>query len=425
MQVELAYGRTWLPVELPDGITDVVVPKFVEGVTDEAKALREALRNPIGSPPIKELVKSGDKVAIVFCDGTRPMPSHRVLPVLLEELEEVPGLEIVLINALGTHRRNTPEELDQILGKAIARKYPIVQSYCDEDEAYVKVGAFANGVDIKLRKEYVEADVRIVTGFIEPHFFAGFSGGPKLVAPGVASRDTIMHLHNPDLIGDPRSVWGLSYREDNPLSKTVMEVAKICPPTFSLNVSLNKNHEITGVFAGELEEAHQVGIAFVRDTAMQAVPQPYDIVITTNSGYPLDQNLYQTVKGLSAAAKIVKDGGVIVAAAECSDGYPDHGNYREMLVESESMACFLKHMREDKFNVTDRWQVQVQAMVHQKADVYLYTSGLTNAEVEAAHMRPVHDIAELVKELVAKKGPDTRISVLPEGPQTIPYVEGE
>lgn len=425
MQVELAYGRTWLPVELPDGITDVVVPKFVEGVTDEAKALREALRNPIGSPPIKELVKSGDKVAIVFCDGTRPMPSHRVLPVLLEELEEVPGLEIVLINALGTHRRNTPEELDQILGKAIARKYPIVQSYCDEDEAYVKVGAFANGVDIKLRKEYVEADVRIVTGFIEPHFFAGFSGGPKLVAPGVASRDTIMHLHNPDLIGDPRSVWGLSYREDNPLSKTVMEVAKICPPTFSLNVSLNKNHEITGVFAGELEEAHQVGIAFVRDTAMQAVPQPYDIVITTNSGYPLDQNLYQTVKGLSAAAKIVKDGGVIVAAAECSDGYPDHGNYREMLVESESMACFLKHMREDKFNVTDRWQVQVQAMVHQKADVYLYTSGLTDAEVEAAHMRPVHDIAELVKELVAKKGPDTRICVLPEGPQTIPYVEGE
>ena len=158
---------------------------------------------------------------------------------------------------------------------------------------------------------------------------------------------------------------------------------------------------------------------------MQAVPQPYDIVITTNSGYPLDQNLYQTVKGLSAAAKIVKDGGVIIAAAECSDGYPDHGNYREMLTESESMACFLAHMREDRFNITDRWQVQVQAMVHQKAEVYLYTCGLTDAEVEGAHMRPVHDIAKLVKELVAKKGPDTRICVLPEGPQTIPYVEGE
>ena len=425
MRVELAYGRTWLPVDLPDGITDVVVPKFVEGVADEAHALREALRNPIGSPPVKDLVKSGDKVAIVFCDGTRPMPSSRVLPVLLDELEQVAGIEIVLINALGTHRRNTEAELNQILGEEIANKYTIVQSYCDEDDAYEKVGVFANGPDVKLRREYIEADERITTGFIEPHFFAGFSGGPKLVAPGVASRDTIMHLHNPDLIGDPRSVWGLSYRENNPLSQTVLEVAKMCPPHFSLNVALNKHHDITGVFAGDLEKAHQVGIEFVRGTAMQAVPEPYDIVITTNSGYPLDQNLYQTVKGLSAAAKIVKDGGVIIAAAECSDGYPDHGNYREMLTESHSMACFLQNMREERFDVTDRWQVQVQAMVHQKADVYLHTSGLTDAEVEGAHIRPCHDIGALVSKLVAERGPDVRICVLPEGPQTIPYVKGE
>ncbi|NLJ26308.1 MAG: nickel-dependent lactate racemase [Firmicutes bacterium] len=423
MQVELAYGRTWIPVELPDGITDVVVPKFIEGVSDEAKALREALRDPIASLPLKELVKPGDKVAIVFCDGTRPMPSHRVLPVLLDELEMVPDLEIVLINALGTHRRNTETELNSILGEDIAGKYKIVQSYCDEEAEYQEVGISRKGYGIRLRRDYVDADVRIVTGFIEPHFFAGFSGGPKLVAPGVSSRDTIMHLHSPDLIGDPNSTWGLSYADGNPLSGAIMEAASLCPPHFSLNVTLNRHHEITGVFAGDLEKAHQKGIEFVRETAMQAVSEPYDIVITTNSGYPLDQNLYQTVKGLSAAAQIVKDGGVIIAAAECSDGYPSHGNYREMLLESPSMECFLRHMREDRYDVTDRWQVQIQAMVHHKAEVYLYTDGLTDEEIKDAHLRPCHDMAALVSELVSDRGPGVRICVLPEGPMTIPYVK--
>ena len=230
-----------------------------------------------------------------------------------------------------------------------------------------------------------------------------------------------MGVHSPDLIGD-RSVWGLSYK-DNP-SEAILEAARMCPPDFSINVTLNRDHAITGVFAGDLEKAHQKGIEFVRNTAMQAVPQPYDMVITTNSGYPLDQNLYQTVKGLSAAAKIVKDGGVIIAAAECSDGYPDHGNYRQMLLNTPSMECFLHQMREDRFNVTDRWQVQVQALVQQKADIYLYTSGLTDEEVEDAHLLPCHDIAALVQELVGKIGPEARICVLPEGPMTIPYVEG-
>ena len=424
MRVELAYGRTWLPVELPDGITDVVVPQFIEGVPDETKALKEALQQPIDSPPVRELVKPGERVAIVFCDGTRPMPSNRVLPVLLAELETVPDIDIVLINALGTHRRNTEEELSTILGQDIAKSYKIVQSYCAEEGAYRKVGVSHKGYEIRLRQEYVDADVRIVTGFIEPHFFAGFSGGPKLVAPGVASRDTIMNIHSPDLIGDPNSTWGLSYKDGNPLSEAIMEAAGLCPPDFSLNVTLNRHHEITGVFAGDLEKAHQKGIEFVRKTAMQAVPKPYDIVITTNSGYPLDQNLYQTVKGLSAAAQIVKEGGVIIAAAECSDGYPDHGNYREMLLESPSMECFLQHMKEERYSVTDRWQVQVQALVHQRGDIYLYTDGLTDEEITAAHLRPCHDIAALVNELVEKRSSeDIRICVLPEGPMTIPYVK--
>ena len=365
---------------------------------------------------MRELVKPGDTVAIVLCDGTRPMPSSRVLPPLLEELEAVPDIEIVLINALGTHRPNTEKELDDILGAEIARKYKIVQSYIAEEDAYVKVGVASAGYDLKLRKEYVDADVRIVTGFIEPHFFAGFSGGPKLVAPGVASGDTIMNLHSAELIGDPRSNWGLSYREGNPLSQALMEVARKCPPTFSLNVTLNRHHEITGVFAGDLEEAHQVGIEFVRNTAMQAVPEPYDIVITTNSGYPLDQNLYQTVKGMSAAAKIVKEGGVIIAAAECSDGYPNHGNYRDILIKSPSMCHFLEHVAEKQYNVTDRWQVQIQAMVQVKADVYLYTDGLTDEELRDRAHQALRDISALVKELVEERGGKCPICVLPEGP---------
>lgn len=422
MKVELAYGRSGLTIEVPDESTDIVEPRYVEGVSDEQAALVDALRHPIGSPPLRELVHPGDRVVIVFCDGTRPMPSKRVLPPLLEELKAVGDLDITLINALGTHRRNTEEEVREILGEAVTRSYPVVQSYCEEEEAYQLVGKAQAGYEVKLRREYVQADVRIVTGFIEPHFFAGFSGGPKLVAPGVASKDTIMNIHSPELVGDPRSTWGLSYRDGNPLSQAILEIARLCPPQFTLNVTLNRDRRITGVFAGDLEAAHLQGIDFVKKTAMRAVPEPYDIVITTNSGYPLDQNLYQTVKGLSAAAQIVREGGVIIAAAECSDGYPNHGNYRDMLLASKSPEWFLEHMSEERFSITDRWQVQVQALVQKKAAVYLYSDGLTDEEIRQAHLRPCHDITTLVQQIVAERGLDLRICVLPEGPMTIPYV---
>ncbi|WP_248926244.1 nickel-dependent lactate racemase [Paenibacillus hamazuiensis] len=420
METFLQYGKTSLSVTVPDSSV-VIEPRFLAGLSDEKAAVQQALLSPIGLPPLKDLVKSTDKVAIVISDITRPTPNDKLVPWLLEELAHVPDEQFVVINGTGTHRDQTREEFVQMLGEKVVSRVRVVNHHCHNKDELVHLGRSSFGCDVYLNKEYVEADFRIVTGFIEPHFFAGFSGGPKGIMPGIAGIETILTFHNARMIGDPLATWG--NMENNPLQRMAREVNGMCKPDFMLNVTLNKDKAITQVFAGELFEAHEKGCAFAKEHAMVPVSERFDVVITSNSGYPLDQNLYQAVKGMSAAHKIVKQGGTIICAAECSDGIPNHGNYTEILQMRATPKDILEMIGDPSFQKFDQWQVQKQAVVQVWADVYVYSS-LPDEDVKQAMLKPTHDIAATLEQLKARYGENMSVAVLPLGPLTIPYVSG-
>ncbi|SEA34601.1 Nickel-dependent lactate racemase [Thalassobacillus cyri] len=419
MQTTLLYGKEGLTVELPEH-SFLVEPKNLAGVKDEDKAIRKALANPIDTPPLRNMVKSSDTVAIVISDITRPTPNHLLVPRLIEELNHVPLENFVIINGTGTHRDQTIEEFVQMLGEWVVENIRIVNNHCHDKETLVKLGRSKFGCDVYLNKDYVEADFRIVTGFIEPHFFAGFSGGPKGIMPGIAGIETIMTFHNARMIGNPRSTWG--NMDDNPVQEMTREVNQMCKPHFMLNVTLNREKEISAVFAGELYEAHDRGCRFAKEHAMVQCEQRFDVVIASNSGYPLDQNLYQAVKGMSAAQKIVKKGGAIIIAAECADGLPDHGNYSKIFEMAKTPQSLLDMINDPDFKMFDQWQVQKQAVTQVWADVYVY-SKLPNEQVKQAMLTPTQDIDATLKDLKNTYGENMSVAVLPLGPLTIPYVD--
>lgn len=418
-KVKLAYGKSGITVTVPDEAV-VIEPRHLTALPDDKGAVMAALRHPNGTKPLKELVSSSQTVAIVISDITRPTPNHKIVPWLLEEMAHVPKNNITIINGLGTHRANTREELIQMLGQEVVDTVRVVNHNAFDDSGLVEVGTNSHGSKVYFFKEYVDADVKIVTGFIEPHFFAGFSGGPKGICPAVAGIKTILDFHNAVMIGHPLSTWGVI--EGNILQGAATENCLMVKPDFMLNVTLNGDKEITGVFAGDVIKAHREGCAFVKENAMYAVDAPFDVVLTTNSGYPLDQNLYQTVKGMSAAAQIVKPGGSIVSVSECSDGVPDHGNYAKILQMRSTPQELLDMINDKSFSVFDQWQVQVQAMIQVKADCYLYST-LDDNTVRKAMFKPIADTEKTISELLAQYGPNATMAVLPLGPLTIPYVK--
>jgi nickel-dependent lactate racemase len=421
MRITLAYGKTGLPLELDDSLdVTVVAPKFVPALTDPAAAVRAALREPIGSPPLRDLVRPGTRVGVVFSDITRPAPHTLLLPAVLEILDSVPGVEIVLFDALGTHRPNTEAELRGMVGDAVFERRRIVQNGAFDPSTQVRVGVTSKGHETWLNAELMQCDLKILTGFIEPHLFAGFSGGGKAVMPGMAGQRTVLGNHDAGMIGHPQAIWGVT--RGNPVWEEIREVAGQSGRLFLLNVTLNRDKAVTGVFAGDLDAAHAAGCAFVKRSAMVAVPRPFDIVVTTNSGYPLDLNLYQSVKGMRAADQIVRPGGAIIIATRCSDGIPEHGLYGEILRESSSPQELLAKICAPGFLEQDQWQAHIQALVQQKADVYVRTDGLSEEEIRAALLLPCPRIEDAIGELLAKHGRGASICVMPEGPQTIPYI---
>jgi nickel-dependent lactate racemase len=418
MRIELAYGRGRLPIDIPDTAV-VVVPEELDGLDDERAAFSAAVRAPIGTAPLASIARATDTVAIVIADITRPSPSERLVPWIMAELAHVPRENFVIINGTGSHRANTREELIRMLGAEIVETVRVVNHNAFDDATLTHLGRTSYGGEVYVNNDYLRADVRIVTGFIEPHFFAGFSGGPKGIIPGVAGIKMIMHLHNAQMIGHPLATW--AQLEGNPVQGEIREAVALAPPHFMVNVALNSRREITAVWAGHYIAAHEIGCSFVAERATRPVDEPFDIVITTNSGYPLDQNLYQAVKGMSAAARIVRPGGAIICAAECSDGLPDHGNFKELLRMRATPAELLAMIESPEFALYDQWQAQSQALVQRKADVFLYSS-LAPEVVRDAMLTPITSIEATLAELLAHYGPAARIAVLPEGPQTAPFV---
>ena len=419
MIVKLAYGDGYLSVDLPGDQTTVITSLEQPGLPDEQAGFRTAVEAPIGTGPLRERVGSGKQICIVFTDITRATPNERIIPWLLTYLGDC-GVEpdqITLINGLGTHTPNNPEQLSKMLTPAVVRDYRVLNHEAEDPAELVQVGMTAAGAPALLNRHLVEADVRIITGFIEPHFFAGFSGGPKGIMPGVAGMKTVISNHGRANIANPNAAFGIT--DGNPLWEEMRDIALLAGPSFLINVTLNEARAITGFFAGDLIAAHKQGCEFVRASAMQPVHELFDIVITTNSGYPLDQNLYQAVKGMSAAARIVKKGGSIIIAAECRAGIPEGSPFEELLSRAKDPEDLLAIIAHETY--PEQWQSQIQSLIQRKAKIFIHSS-LGDDAVRTAHLLPAGDISALVDKLQAAIGHPARVAVLPQGPLTVPYL---
>ncbi|MEY2408259.1 MAG: lactate racemase [Verrucomicrobiota bacterium] len=420
MKVNLAYGHGHLTVELPKDRTTIIAPSNRPGLADERGAVIRALEQPIGARPLRELVRPGDKVLVSFTDITRATPNDRLIPWLLEHLSHVPRENITLLNQLGTHRPNTPVELEKMLTRDVVQNYRVLNHEPENRAAHVQLGTMRDGkTPALINRHVVEADVRIVTGFIEPHFFAGFSGGIKGIIPGTGALESVMANHGWQNIGDPNATFGVT--AGNPLWEELRDVALRVGPSFILNVTLNEQRQITNAFAGDVIGAHKVGCEYVRQSAMQPVSAPFDIVVTTNSGYPLDMNLYQGVKGMSAAARIVKPGGLIILACECREGIPGGSPLDRLLRSAGSPEEILGMLATPGFVRPEQWQAQIQSLIQRKARVLLHST-LPDDVVKICHLIPCPDIGAAVRDELNRLGPNATVAALPQGPLTIPYL---
>jgi len=419
MNIRVAYGPGHLAIELPDYRTTVITPSDQPGLTDEPQAVLDALDSPIGCPPLNHWVKPANRICIAFTDSTRATPNERIIPWLLERLAHVPPENVTLLNQLGTHRSNTTAELERMLTPGVVQRYRVLNHEPQNPDALVQFGTTRDGTPAWFNRHLVEADVRIITGFIEPHFFAGFSGGPKGIVPGCAGLQTVMSNHGARNIGHPQATFGVT--DGNPLWEELRELARRVGSSFLLNVTLNERRQITGVFAGDLVEAHRAGCEFVRHSAMQPVAAPFEIVLTTNSGAPLDLNLYQGVKGLSAGARIVTEGGLLILACECSEGMPPGSPFERLLQSASGPDELLQRLPQTGPALPEQWQAQILALIQQKAEVRVHST-LPAEVLEACHLRACPDIGAAVGERLRQSGPNARVAVLPQGPLTIPYL---
>ena len=405
MQVRLAYGEDGLDVSVPD---DAVVVRAAQPpvLADEQGAVADAVR-----PHLAGLVTGAPRVVVVFPDITRPMPNRTVLPPLLAELEALGAGpdRVTLLCATGTHRVATAAELEALIGPRLIERYPVVQHDCIES-AHVEVGA-VDGVPVRIDARYVGADVKIVTGFVEPHFFAGFSGGPKGVCPGLADMSTVLEAHSPARIADPGATW--TVLDGNPVHEFVRSAAALAPPDLSVDVAIDGERRLTAVFAGRLPDSHLAACAHVQRTAVRTVPGRFDVVVSTNGGHPLDRNLYQAVKGMAAAERVVRPGGTIIMAASCVDGLPAGSPFARLLERATTAEELL---RPGGPATPEGWQTQVLGRVLAQARVELFCDGISAEDVTRAQLVPVADVSEAVARAT---GPGDRVCVLPLGPLTV------
>jgi nickel-dependent lactate racemase len=415
MRVDFAFGKTGLAIDLPSGPAyRVIQPRFARAIDDPVAEIERRLDAPLGCPALEELARGRASAAISVCDITRPAPNRVTLPPVLARLERagIPRERTTILIATGLHRPATPEEIVEILGQDIAASYPVVNHNARELTEHSELGATKSGTPVFIDRRYTGAGIRITLGFIEQHLMAGFSGGRKLIAPGLAYQDTIKALHSPRFMRDRRAVEGSI--EENPLHNELLEIAAMAGHDFALDVALAPGRTICGVFAGEPRAAHAAGIAFVRENTTAWIPGLVPAAITTCAGYPLDLTFYQAVKGVTAASHIVEPGGIILLLAACDEG-PGAAEFSRLLKESPDATAFLQTIRGTPV-VIDQWQLEKLALVCQTHQVWFYTPGLPE-EYHSSVWGRIFDTAALAVEALAAAVPaGAEVAVLPEGP---------
>ena len=380
----------------------------------QAALVEQAMANPIGSAPLCELAKGKNKVVIIASDHTRPVPSKFIIPPMLRQIRQGnPDADITILIATGCHRGTTKEELVAKFGQQIVDNEKIYIHDCDETDMLANVGTLPSGSACLVNKLAVEADLLVAEGFIEPHFFAGFSGGRKSVLPGIAARLTVLGNHCSEFIADPNSRTGIL--ENNPLHRDMLWAAKNAGLVYIVNVVLNADKEVIYAVAGDTEAAHKAGTDFLAKLCeVKAVPA--DIAISTNGGYPLDQNVYQAVKGMTAAEATVKQGGVVIMLARSEDGVGGDHLYHQLADEPDidkTIALFLSRGKDQ--TATDQWQSQVLLRVLKKATV-VYVSEMDDETIEKMHMIPAKNVEEALQKAKAiLNKEDATIVAIPDG----------
>jgi nickel-dependent lactate racemase len=418
MQINLAFGTSGITAELPDGFKyRVLEARSAKPLADWHSALESALDHPIGTPSLGELARGKRSAAISVCDITRPAPNPKTLPPVLRRLEQagIPRENITILIATGLHRPATEAEIREICGVEIASAYRVQNHDARNLASHRHLGSTASGTQVYIDERFIAADLHLTLGFIEPHLMLGFSGGRKLVAPGLAAQETIKVLHSSKFMRDARAVEGSV--EDNPLHRELLEIARLARHDFIVDVALARDRSIAGVFAGHSEKAHRRGVEFVSEVLLETIDEPVDAVITTSAGYPLDLTFYQAIKGVTSAAHIVKPGGRILLVAACPEG-AGAPEFTQMLLENGSDAEFLKQIEGQPVTV-DQWQLEKLALVTTGQRLLCYVPGLP-AEYHAnlwGHAYPALDLA--IAALTDGLPSNATIAVIPEGPYVL------
>jgi nickel-dependent lactate racemase len=417
IRVELPYGESRITAELPAANTRYILQAAdVPGCPDEAEAILAALRRPIGCPALKNRINADDKILVITTDNTRHCPDDRILPALLEELEaKVPRQNITIMIALGLHAPLDKAQLNKKLGRKIVENYRVL----NHDPAdTVRLGVTSFGTPVEVNRAAAEADFRISTGFVEPHFFAGFSGGRKSIAPGVSSAAAIRHNHRFEMISHPDARAGVL--KGNPIHEDMVEQARTAKLDFIVNVLLNAEKRITHVFAGDPWEAHARACEMEGKIAGVELDRKADITVVTNGGSPLDLDFYQTCKGIDTAAGITRDGGAIIAVSSCFQG-PGPDFFIAAHTCARTPSEVLQRLGE-KDNTVLGWQNQILARAQLNHDVYLY-SDMDAAIAHQMMVTPIGSIEEGVAKALEKLGKNAAIAVIPEGPLVLPRVK--
>ncbi|WP_333813598.1 nickel-dependent lactate racemase [Muricomes intestini] len=417
----LPYGKETLKADIEEEhLAGVLLSELhsYKAPKSGAELVQDALEHPIGSPRLCDIAVGKKKIVVISSDHTRPVPSHIIMPLLLAEIRKGnPDAEITILISTGLHRGTKKEELESKFGKEITDKETIVVHDCDDKDNMVYIGKLPSGGNIILNRLAVEADLLVAEGFIEPHFFAGFSGGRKSVLPGVASRETVMYNHNSAFIADPHARTGVI--EGNPIHNDMLYAARAARLDFIINVVIDPKHDPIFAVAGDCDLAHRVGREFLASKC-QVDAVPADIVISTNGGYPLDQNMYQSVKGMTAAEATVKEGGVIIMLSKADDGHGGksfHETFRDEKDLNRMMQTFLDRKPEE--TIIDQWQSQIFARLLLKATV-IFVSSCDGQLVEDLHMVPAHSIEEAMEKAKAiVKKEDYQVTVIPDGVSVI------
>ena len=422
MRIDIDYGRGTLPVEVPDGnLAGVLRTSEVKCVGDVGTAVRGALEKPIGCAPLGEIARGRSDACVVIPDKTRPLPNAEVLPAVLSTLEAagIPREKILILVATGLHRPNEGDELVDLVGAEIAATYRCENHVARDEPAHVDLGVTSLGVPVSVDRRYVRSQLKVLVGLVEPHFMAGFSGGRKMVCPGICAARTICAFHSPPLLENPRATTAVL--EGNPVHETALETARSAGVDFTVNVAINETREVAGVFAGELEKAHESTCAFVAGFTTAYVSEKVPIVVTSAGGFPLDDTFYQAVKGMVGPLPILRHGGTVIIAAAVGEGIGSE-EYTRTMRETDDWRAFMAWIKQPGNFVIDQWELEMQAKVMQHGEIMMFSDGMTDEEIGSCFVTPVSSVEEGIRRALAKHGPGARIAVIPQGPYVITRV---